>query len=46
MKPNVLVIMTDEHRADMMTCAGRDRVPTPALDRIASRGVRFEHAYC
>ncbi len=45
-KPNVLVIMTDQHRADLMTCAGRDLVPTPNIDRIASRGVRFNNAYC
>jgi len=45
-KPNVLVIMTDQHRADLMTCAGRDLVPTPNIDRIASHGVRFTNAYC
>ena len=45
-RPNVLVIMTDQHRADLMTCAGRDLVPTPNIDRIASRGIRFENAYC
>ena len=45
-KPNVLLIMTDQHRADLMTCAGRDLVPTPSIDRIAERGVRFENAYC
>jgi len=45
-KPNVLFIMTDQHRADLMTCAGRDLVPTPNIDRIASRGVRFTNAYC
>jgi len=45
-KPNVLVIMTDQHRADLMSCAGRDLVPTPNIDRIASRGVRFTNAYC
>ena len=45
-KPNVLLIMTDQHRADLMTCAGRDLVPTPNIDRIASRGVRFNNAYC
>lgn len=45
-KPNVLLIMTDQHRADLMTCAGRDVVPTPNIDRIASRGVRFNNAYC
>lgn len=45
-KPNILMIMTDQHRADLMTCAGRDLVPTPNIDRIASRGIRFENAYC
>jgi choline-sulfatase len=38
--------MTDQHRADLMTCAGRDLVSTPNIDRIATRGVRFENAYC
>jgi len=45
-KPNILIIMTDQHRADLMTCAGNDLVPTPNVDRIASRGVRFTDAYC
>lgn len=45
-KPNVLIVMTDQHRADMMTCAGRDEVPTPNIDRIAARGIRFTNAYC
>ena len=45
-RPNVLFIMTDQHRADLMTCAGRELVPTPNIDRIASRGIRFTNAYC
>ena len=45
-KPNVLFIMTDQHRADLMTCEGNDLVPTPNIDRVASRGVRFSNAYC
>ena len=45
-RPNILVVMADQHRADMMTCAGRDEVPTPSIDRIAARGVRFTNAYC
>ncbi len=45
-KPNILFIMTDQHRADLMTCAGRDLVPTPNIDLIASRGIRFTNAYC
>lgn len=45
-KPNIVIIMTDQHRADLMTCADSDLVPTPNMDRIASRGVRFQNAYC
>jgi choline-sulfatase len=45
-RPNVLIIMTDQHRADLMTCLGNDLVPTPNIDRIAARGVRFDNTYC
>ncbi|MFW6309353.1 MAG: sulfatase [bacterium] len=45
-KPNILMIMTDQHRADMMTCAGRDEVPTPNIDRIAENGIRITNANC
>jgi choline-sulfatase len=45
-QPNILLVMTDQHRADLMGCAGRDLVPTPNIDRIARQGVRFENAYC
>ena len=41
-RPNVLILMTDQHRADWMTCAGNNTVPTPMIDRVAARGVRFE----
>ncbi|MBT3291294.1 MAG: sulfatase-like hydrolase/transferase [Victivallales bacterium] len=44
-RPNVLLIMTDQHRCDFMNCAGWDGVPTPSVDRIARSGVRFENAY-
>ena len=38
--------MTDQHRFDLMTCTGNDLVPTPGIDRIAARGIRFTRAYC
>ncbi|MBD3212854.1 MAG: sulfatase-like hydrolase/transferase [Candidatus Lokiarchaeota archaeon] len=43
---NVLFIMTDQHRADHMGCAGNPVVKTPNLDRLAQEGVRFTNAYC
>jgi choline-sulfatase len=45
-KPNVLVIMSDEHNAGVMGCAANKIVRTPNLDALASRGVVFENCYC
>ena len=44
-QPNLLFIYADQHRADVMGCAGNDIVITPNLDRLASEGVRFDHAW-
>lgn len=50
--PNVLVIMSDEHRADTCGCYGsavrtRDGgSPTPHIDALARQGVRFGSFYC
>jgi arylsulfatase A-like enzyme len=43
--PNILVITTDQQSASMMSCAGNRWLKTPAMDAIASTGVRFTHAY-
>lgn len=43
--PNILVIMTDQQNATMLSCTGNKWLHTPALDRLASRGIRFEKAY-
>lgn len=42
---NLLVIMSDEHQARALGCAGHPLVRTPNLDRLAQRGVRFTNAY-
>jgi len=44
--PNILVIMTDQQSAHMMSCAGNNWLKTPAIDRLATSGIRFERAYC
>lgn len=41
---NLLVILSDEHQATAMGCAG-SFVKTPNLDALASRGTRFTNAY-
>jgi len=41
---NVLFVMCDQLRADHLSCYG-GTLPTPNLDRLAARGVRFDRAY-
>jgi len=44
-KPNILLLMTDQHRGDCLGCAGNKAIKTPNFDRIAHEGVRFTQAY-
>lgn len=43
--PNVLFVLLDEMRPDALGCCGHPFVETPAIDRLARDGVRFENAY-
>lgn len=42
---NLIVIMSDEHQARALGCAGHPFVQTPNLDSLAARGTRFANAY-
>ena len=44
MTHNLLVIMSDEHQARALSCAGHF-TRTPNLDALAARGTRFTNAY-
>ena len=44
--PNIVLVMSDQHRADMMGCAGDAGVLTPSLDRLAAEGTRFSRVSC
>ena len=42
---NVVLITVDTLRADHLGCYGAPAVETPAIDRLAADGVRFENAF-
>lgn len=44
-RPNVVFIMTDDHGAWALNCAGCKELHTPNLDALAAGGVRFSRAY-
>jgi arylsulfatase A-like enzyme len=43
--PNILLIITDQHRADHLGCYGNAVVRTPNIDGIAARGTSFDRFY-
>ncbi|WP_402464034.1 sulfatase family protein [Isoptericola aurantiacus] len=45
-RSNVLLIMTDQQRADSIGAYGAAPAPTPHLDRLAAEGATFDAAYC
>lgn len=45
-KPNVIVILSDDHGYGAMTCQNKNwDVPTPHMDAIAANGIRFTNGY-
>ena len=44
-KPNFLLFITDQHRADNLGCYGNSIVKTPNIDSISARGSQFERFY-
>ncbi|MDG2470970.1 MAG: sulfatase [Pirellulaceae bacterium] len=45
-KKNVLLIIADDLTATALGCYGNRQCRTPHIDKLASRGIRFENAYC
>ena len=44
-RPNIVLITTDQHRADCYSFARPD-IKTPHIDRLAAGGTRFDRCYC
>lgn len=44
-KPHIILIMSDQHRADAMHCMGNPSVVTPNMDALADDGTLFTSGY-
>ncbi|MCZ6676891.1 MAG: sulfatase-like hydrolase/transferase [Candidatus Poribacteria bacterium] len=45
MKPNIILLMSDQQRWDSLGCNGNRFVSTPHLDQLAADGARFENSF-
>ena len=45
-RPNMLLIHSDQHRADCLGAYGNAEIRTPNLDALAREGVRFDASFC
>ncbi len=44
-KPNILLLMSDQHRADRVAASGNPAIHTPNLDHLAKGGILFGNAW-
>ena len=44
-RPNIVFILADDHRYDILGCLGHPWIKTPHLDALAASGVLFENAF-
>lgn len=45
-RPNILLLITDQHSGKIMTQTGYQYIKTPGLDKLAKEGVTFTRSYC
>jgi len=44
-RPNIIFLVTDDQRADSLSCAGNTVLKTPNIDALAENGVRFTNSF-
>jgi arylsulfatase A-like enzyme len=44
-RPNILFVLVDDQRNDVISCAGHPIVQTPTVDKLAENGLRFTDAF-
>ena len=45
-RPDIVMVLTDQHAARTLGCAGDPVAETPRLDRLAAEGTRFDACHC
>lgn len=46
LRPNIVLIVADDHGLDALGCYGNPVIKTPHLDALAADGTRFTSAFC
>ncbi len=44
-KPNIVILLADDLGYGELGCQGNSEIPTPHIDSIAAKGVRFTNGY-
>ena len=44
-RPNIVFVLSDDHRWDQLGCAGHPILKTPNLDQLAQDGIRFRNMF-
>ncbi|WP_339746611.1 sulfatase-like hydrolase/transferase [uncultured Rubinisphaera sp.] len=45
-KPSILFIMVDDLGKEWISCYGAEGIETPAIDKLAATGMKFNNAWC
>jgi len=45
-KPNIIILMSDNHSWNHLGCYGDPVIKTPTIDGLSESGIRFTNAYC